>query len=79
VTRRLTAGWVRPRASAAAVNEGRSATSEGARSLTVHLGPTFEEFVAATAGEGDDIADPPRLTEIAAAHGIDIVGPRLVP
>jgi hypothetical protein len=46
---------------------------------TVHHGPTFEQFVAAAAGGGDDIPDPARLTEIAAAHDIDIVGPRLVP
>ena len=54
-------------------------TSEAARYLTVHHGPTFEQFVAAAAGEGDDVPDPSRLTEIAAAHGIDIVGPPLVP
>jgi quercetin dioxygenase-like cupin family protein len=49
-------------------------TSEAARYLTVHHGPAFEEFAAA-AGEGGDIPDPSRLTGIAAAHGIDIVGP----
>jgi quercetin dioxygenase-like cupin family protein len=54
-------------------------TSDSARYLTVHHGPTFEQFMAAAAGEGDDIPDPSRLTEIAAAHGIDIVGPPLVP
>jgi uncharacterized cupin superfamily protein len=54
-------------------------TSEAARYLTVHHGPTFEQFVAAAAGEGDDIPDPSRLAEIAAAHGIDIVGPPPVP
>jgi quercetin dioxygenase-like cupin family protein len=54
-------------------------TSEAARYLTVHHGPTFEQFAAAAAGEGDDTPDPSRLTEIAAAHGIDIVGPPLVP
>lgn len=54
-------------------------TSESARYLTVHHGPTFEQFMAAAAGEGDDIPDPSRLTEIAAAHGIDILGPPLVP
>jgi uncharacterized cupin superfamily protein len=52
-------------------------TSASARYLTVHHGPTFEQFAAAAAGEGDDIPDPSRLTEIAAAHGIDIVGPPL--
>jgi hypothetical protein len=45
----------------------------------VHHGPTFEQFVGAAAGEGDDIRDPSRLTEIAAAHGIDIVGPPVIP
>jgi quercetin dioxygenase-like cupin family protein len=54
-------------------------TSETARYLTVHHGPAFERFAAAAAGEGADIPDPSRLTEIAAAHGIDIVGPPLVP
>jgi quercetin dioxygenase-like cupin family protein len=54
-------------------------TSATARYLTAHHGPRFERFVAAAAGEGDDIPDPSRLTEIAAEHGIDIVGPPLVP
>jgi quercetin dioxygenase-like cupin family protein len=58
-------------------------TSETARYLTVHHGPAFEQFAAAAAGVGedtpDDIPDPSRLTEIAAAHDIDIVGPPLVP
>jgi hypothetical protein len=43
----------------------------------VHHGPAFEQFV--TAAAGDDVPDPARLAEIAAAHGIDIVGPPLVP
>jgi quercetin dioxygenase-like cupin family protein len=50
-------------------------TSDAARYLTVHHGPAFERFVAAAAGEGDDIPDPTRLAEIATAYGIDIVGP----
>ena len=53
--------------------------SETARYLTVQHGPAFEQFVAAAAGEGEDIPDPSQLAEIAAAHGIDIVGPPLVP
>jgi quercetin dioxygenase-like cupin family protein len=53
-------------------------TSAAARYLSVHHGPAFEQFVMAVAGEGDDHPDPSRLTEIAAAHGIDIVGPPLV-
>jgi hypothetical protein len=44
----------------------------------VHHGPAFEQFATAAAGEGD-IPDPARLAEIAAAHGIDIVGPPLIP
>jgi hypothetical protein len=54
-------------------------TSGTARYLAVHHGPAFEHFVTAAAGEGDDIPDPARLAEIAAVHGIDIVGPPLVP
>lgn len=54
-------------------------TSEAARYLTVHHGPAFEQFVAAAAGEGVAIPDLSRITEIAAAHGIDIVGPPPVP
>jgi quercetin dioxygenase-like cupin family protein len=50
-------------------------TSEAARYLTVHHGPTFEEFTAAAASDGDGIPDPSRLTEIAAEYGIDIIGP----
>jgi quercetin dioxygenase-like cupin family protein len=50
-----------------------------ARYLTLHHGPAFEQFAAAAAGEGDDIPDPARLTAIAAEHGIDIVGPPLLP
>jgi quercetin dioxygenase-like cupin family protein len=49
--------------------------SATARYLTLHHGPTFEQFVAAAAREGDGIPDPARLTAIAAEHGIDIVGP----
>jgi quercetin dioxygenase-like cupin family protein len=54
-------------------------TSATARYLTVHHGPAFEQFIAAAAGEGVDVTDRSRLVEIAAAHGIDIVGPPLVP
>jgi quercetin dioxygenase-like cupin family protein len=50
-------------------------TSEAARYLTLHHGPAFERFTAAAAGEGDGRPDPSRLSEIAAAHGIDIIGP----
>jgi len=50
-------------------------TSESARYLTVHHGPAFEQFIAAAAEEGIAVPTPERLTEIAAAHGIDILGP----
>jgi quercetin dioxygenase-like cupin family protein len=52
--------------------------SPTARYLTLHHGPTFEQFVAAAADEGDGIP-PGRLTAIAAEHGIDIVGPPPLP
>ena len=52
--------------------------SDIARYLTLHHGPAFENFVAAAAGESDGMPDPARLAEIAAAHGIDIVGPPLL-
>lgn len=61
----------------AGLRHGFVVTSETARYLTMHQGPTFEQFVAAAADQG--ISTPPQLTEIAAAHGIDIVGPRLAP
>jgi quercetin dioxygenase-like cupin family protein len=50
-------------------------TSEAARYLTLHHGPAFERFTAAAADEGDGTPEPSRLAEIAAAHGIDIIGP----
>jgi quercetin dioxygenase-like cupin family protein len=53
--------------------------SPTARYLTLHHGPAFERFIAAASGEGDDVPDPARLTAIAAEHGIDIVGPPLLP
>jgi quercetin dioxygenase-like cupin family protein len=53
-------------------------TSKAARYLTMHHGPTFEQFAAAAGGEGD-VPDPSRLAEIAAEHGIDIIGPPLRP
>jgi quercetin dioxygenase-like cupin family protein len=50
-------------------------TSDTARYLTLHHGPSFEDFVVAASGVGEDLPDPDRLTAIAADHGIDIVGP----
>jgi quercetin dioxygenase-like cupin family protein len=63
----------------AGLPHGIVVTSETARYLTVHHGPAFERFAAAAGGENGDMPDPSRLTEIAAAHGIDIVGPPPVP
>jgi quercetin dioxygenase-like cupin family protein len=54
-------------------------TSESTRYLTVHHGPAFEHFIAAAAGDVGDIPDLERLTEIAAAHGIDLLGPPPTP
>jgi quercetin dioxygenase-like cupin family protein len=50
-------------------------TSDSARYLAVHHGPAFELFIAAAADEGVEMSDPERLAQIAAAYGIDIVGP----
>jgi quercetin dioxygenase-like cupin family protein len=63
----------------AGIPHGFVITSESARYLTLHHGPTFEQFAAAVADECGGIPDPARLAEIAAAHDIDIVGPPLVP
>jgi quercetin dioxygenase-like cupin family protein len=63
----------------AGIPHGFVVTSETARYLTMHQGPTFEQVAEAVAAEGDGIPDLSRLTEIAAAHGIDIVGPPLIP
>jgi quercetin dioxygenase-like cupin family protein len=63
----------------AGIPHGFVVTSDTARYLTLHHGPAFEQFAAAVAAEGDGIPDPARLTEIAAVHGIDIVGPPPVP
>ncbi|RRO16985.1 cupin domain-containing protein [Saccharopolyspora rhizosphaerae] len=53
--------------------------SESARYLTMHHGPAFERFVATAARRGVGLSDPSHLTEVADAHGIDIVGPPLAP
>lgn len=55
--------------------------SPTARYLTLHHGPAFEQFAAAAAGDGDGDGspNPARLADIAAAHGIDIVGPPPLP
>jgi quercetin dioxygenase-like cupin family protein len=63
----------------AGLPHGFVVTSETARYLTIHQGPTFEQFAAAVADECDGIPDPARLAEIAAEHDIDIVGPPLTP
>ena len=59
----------------AGIPHGFVVTSETARYLTLHHGPAFEQFAMAVAQEGDGVPDPARLTEIATAHGLDIVGP----
>lgn len=61
----------------AGLPHGFVVTSATARYLTMHHGPTFERFVAVAADE--DLSTPAQLIEIAAAHGIDIVGPPLAP
>ncbi|MGW5496838.1 cupin domain-containing protein [Streptomyces olivaceoviridis] len=53
-------------------------TSPQARFLTLHTPGGFDRFVA-QAGEGAHTSDPAELTRMAAAHGIDIVGPPLLP
>jgi quercetin dioxygenase-like cupin family protein len=52
-------------------------TTATARYLTLHHGPMFEQFVASAGDDG--VSDPSRLSEIAATHGIDIVGPPPAP
>jgi quercetin dioxygenase-like cupin family protein len=52
-------------------------TTATARYLTLHHGPAFEQFVASASDDGG--SDSSRLSEIAAAHGIDIVGPPPTP
>lgn len=59
----------------AGLPHGFVVTSETTRYLTVHHGPAFEQFLADAAGDGTEIPDPARLSEIAAGHGIDIIGP----
>jgi quercetin dioxygenase-like cupin family protein len=54
-------------------------TSATARYLTVHHGPAFEQLITAATNGADDGADLSWLTEIAAVHGIDIIGPPPVP
>jgi quercetin dioxygenase-like cupin family protein len=54
-------------------------TSDSARYLTLHHGPAFADFVADVGERGDAAPDPALLSEIAARHGIDIVGPPPAP
>ncbi|MFB4284127.1 MULTISPECIES: cupin domain-containing protein [unclassified Nonomuraea] len=51
-------------------------TSDSARYLTLHHGPGFADFVIDAGGA---TPDPAALSEIAARHGIDIVGPPPLP
>jgi quercetin dioxygenase-like cupin family protein len=55
----------------AGLPHGFVVTSATARYLTMHHGTAFERFIGAV---GDD-GDRSRLAEVAAAHGIDVVGP----
>jgi quercetin dioxygenase-like cupin family protein len=54
-------------------------TSDSARYLTLHHGPAFADFVIDAAEAVGAPPDPALLSEIAARHGIDIVGPPPVP
>jgi quercetin dioxygenase-like cupin family protein len=54
-------------------------TSDSARYLTLHHGPDFAEFVIDVGDAVGPTPDPALLSEIAARHGIDIVGPPPVP
>jgi hypothetical protein len=54
-------------------------TSESARYLTLHHGPAFADFVTDAGAVIGATPDPAALSEIAARHGIDIVGPPPVP
>lgn len=50
-------------------------TSESARYLTLHHGPAFADFIAEAGPRVGDEPDQALLREIAADHGIDIIGP----
>jgi quercetin dioxygenase-like cupin family protein len=54
-------------------------TSDSARYLTLHHGPAFVDFVIDAAEAVGAPPDPALLSEIAARHGIDIVGPPPLP
>ena len=50
-------------------------TSDTARYLTLHHGPAFAEFISGAGPRVGAEPDPALLSEIAAQHGIEIVGP----
>ncbi len=54
-------------------------TSDSARYFTLHHGPAFADFVIDAGEAVGSPPDPALLSEIAARHGIDIVGPPPVP
>lgn len=54
-------------------------TSDSARYLTLHHGPGFADFLTDAGDAVDAKPDPALLSEVAARHGIDIVGPPPVP
>lgn len=54
-------------------------TSDSARYLTLHHGPGFADFLVDARDTDGATPDPALMSEIAARHGIDIVGPPPVP
>jgi quercetin dioxygenase-like cupin family protein len=54
-------------------------TSDSARYLTLHQGPGFADFLVDAGGAVGAPPDPGLLSELAARHGIDIIGPPPVP
>ena len=63
----------------AGLPHGFVVTSDSARYLTLHHGPAFVDFVIDVGEAVGAPPDPALLSEIAARHGIDIVGPPPVP
>ncbi|MFI0353345.1 cupin domain-containing protein [Actinomadura sp. 9N407] len=63
----------------AARPHGFVVTSDSARYLTLHHGPGFADFVIEAGDAAGPAPDPALLSEIAARHEIDIVGPPPAP
>jgi hypothetical protein len=53
--------------------------SDSARYLTLHHGPGFADFMIDASAAVGATPDPALLSDVAARHGIDIVGPPLMP